>query len=374
MSQIELTLGDAPPEIAHEEETELLVQDASELVKEAENLSPEERKQVDDFAAQINLHDAGLISRYGEVAQQKSSGLAGSALKGVSGKDLGEIGNLLSQMVVEIKGLDPDHEKGGFSLFKNTKKKIETLRVKYDEVSHSLERISKELTGQRMVLLKDIELLDKLYDENLSYYKELTMYILAGKQKLSEVRNGELIELKNKAKDTGSQEDALAARDLSDLCDQFEKQLYDLELTRTICIQTAPQIRLVQVTDREMARKIQSSIVNTIPLWERRMELAIGMEHSKQAIQMQKAVTDITNQMLKDQSEALKINSIESAKESERGIVDMETLKKTNEDLIATIDEVMKIREDGRAKRQQAEDELREIEDQLKERLIGAGN
>ncbi len=342
-----------------------------QIKNEVEALTPEEQKTVAEFAEKIDLHNSALVSRYGESARKKATGFADEALKGVTGKDVGEIGKLLSELTVQVKNCDPDSQSGGFKLFNNIKKKGEELRVRYGKVSTTVDGIAKELEGQRMKLLVDIDKLDKMYDENLEYYKELTMYILAGKQKLEEVRNGELIELKKKAEETGTQEDAWAYRDLNERANQFEKQIYDMELTRTTCMQLAPQIRMVQQNDQEMARSLYTSSTDTISLWKKRVSLALAMENSRQAIEMQRSVSDLTNKMLKEQSAALKINAIESAKEAERGIVDIETLKQANSDIITMINEVMKIQEEGREKRRNAEIELQNIENELKENLVG---
>ncbi len=340
----------------------------AEIRTQAETLTPEERKTVDEFASKIDLHNSALIARYGESARKKATGFADEALKGVSGRDVGEIGKLLSQLTVQVKQCDPDSSAG---IFKNIKKKTEELKVRYGKVSTTVDGIAKELEGQRLKLLVDIDKLDKMYDENLDYFKELTMYILAGKQKLEETKNGELEELRKNAEATGSQEDAWAYRDLNERVNQFEKQLYDMELTRTTCMQLAPQIRMVQQNDQEMARSLYTSATDTISLWKRRISLALAMENSRQAIEMQKSVSDLTNKMLRDQSAALKMNAIESAKEAERGIVDIETLKAANSDIITMINEVMKIQEDGREKRKNAEIELQNIENELRENLIG---
>ncbi len=341
-----------------------------QIKSEVEALTPEEQKTVDEFAEKIDLHNSALISRYGETARKKATGFADDALKGVSGKDVGEIGKLLTELTVQVKNCDPDSQ-GGFKLFNNIKKKGEELKVRYGKVSSTVDGIAKELEGQRMKLLVDIDKLDKMYDENLEYYKELTMYILAGKKKLEEVKAGELVELKQKAEESGTQEDAWAYRDLNERINQFEKQIYDMELTRTTCMQLAPQIRMVQQNDQEMARSLYTSATDTISLWKRRVSLALAMENSRQAIEMQRSVSDLTNKMLKEQSAALKVNAIESAKEAERGIVDIETLKQANTDIISMINEVMKIQEEGREKRRNAEIELQNIENELKENLVG---
>lgn len=344
----------------------------AEIARQAETLSPEEQKQVDEFVSKIDLHDSAVVSRYGESARTKATGFADEALKTVTGRDTGEIGKLLSQLTVQVKKCDPG-ETGGFKLIKNAKRKIEEIKVQYGKVSSSVDSIAKELEGQRMKLLVDIEGLDRMYEENLEYYKELSMYIMAGKKKLEEARNGELVELKRKAEETGSQEDAWAYQDFKERIAQFEKQIYDMELTRTTCMQMAPQIRMVQKNDQDMARSLYTSSTDTISLWKRRIALALAMENSRQATEMQKAVSDITNQMLREQSAALKMNAVAAAKESERGIVDIETLKQANADIISMINDVTRIQEEGREKRRIAETELQHIENELRDALVGAG-
>lgn len=343
-----------------------------EIARTVEMLTPEEQKQVDEFAAKIDLHDSAVVSRYGESARTKATGFADEALKSVTGRDTGEIGKLLSQLTVQVKKCDPG-EPGGFKLMKSARRKIEEIKVQYGKVSNAVDSIAKELEGQRMKLLVDIEGLDKMYDENLEYYKELSMYIIAGKQKLEEAKNGELVELKKRAEDTGTQEDAWAYQDFKEKIAQFEKQIYDMELTRTTCMQMAPQIRMVQKNDQDMARSLYTSSTDTISLWKRRIALALAMENSRQATEMQKSVSDLTNQMLQEQSEALRMNAVAAAKESERGIVDIETLKKANADIISMINDVTRIQEEGREKRKSAEIELQHIEDELRDALVGAG-
>ncbi len=343
-----------------------------EIARTVEMLTPEEQEQVDEFAAKIDLHDSAVVSRYGESARTKATGFADEALKSVTGRDTGEIGKLLSQLTVQVKKCDPG-EPGGFKLMKSARRKIEEIKVQYGKVSNAVDSIAKELEGQRMKLLVDIEGLDKMYDENLEYYKELSMYIIAGKQKLEEAKNGELVELKKRAEETGTQEDAWAYQDFKEKIAQFEKQIYDMELTRTTCMQMAPQIRMVQKNDQDMARSLYTSSTDTISLWKRRIALALAMENSRQATEMQKSVSDLTNQMLQEQSEALRMNAVAAAKESERGIVDIETLKKANADIISMINDVTRIQEEGREKRKSAEIELQHIEDELRDALVGAG-
>lgn len=374
---INLTLDGAEENTVKEETAVTTVEkdlntQIAEIAKQAETLTPEEQKQVDEFAEKIDLHDAAVVSRYGESARTKATGFADEALKTVTGRDTGEIGKLLSQLTVQVKKCDPG-EPGGFKLMKTAKRKIEEIKVQYGKVSNAVDSIAKELEGQRMKLLVDIEGLDKMYDENLEYYKELTMYILAGKRKLEEAKSGELEELRKKAEETGTQEDAWAYQDFKERIAQFEKQIYDMELTRTTCMQMAPQIRMVQKNDQDMARSLYTSSTDTISLWKRRIALALAIENSRQATEMQKAVSDITNQMLREQSAALKMNAVEAAKESERGIVDIETLKQANADIISMISDVTRIQEEGREKRRLAEAELQNIEDELRNALVGAG-
>ena len=334
-------------------------------------LSPEELKMVEDFSAKIDLHNSQAILQYGVGTQKKMADFSESALKNVRTKDLGEVGGMLSSLVVDLKSFDiTEQEKGFKGIFKRSSNKITSMRAKYDKAEVNVNNVCKALESHQLVLMKDISLLDKMYEVNLTYFKELSMYILAGKKKLQEVRTGELSEAVAKAQKSGLPEDAQAAKDLEALCDRFEKKIHDLELTRMISIQTAPQIRLVQNNDTMMAEKIQSTIVNTIPLWKSQMVLALGIEHSAQAAKAQREVTDMTNQLLRKNAEVLKTASIESAKESERGIVDLETLKNTNRSLIATFDEVLKIQSEGREKRRIAEAEMQRMENELKNKLL----
>ena len=334
-------------------------------------LSPEELKMVEDFSAKIDLHNSQAILQYGVGTQKKMADFSESALKNVRTKDLGEVGDMLSSLVVDLKSFDiTEQEKGFKGIFKRSSNKITSMRAKYDKAEVNVNNVCKALESHQLVLMKDISLLDKMYEVNLTYFKELSMYILAGKKKLQEVRTGELSEAVAKAQKSGLPEDAQAAKDLEALCDRFEKKIHDLELTRMISIQTAPQIRLVQNNDTMMAEKIQSTIVNTIPLWKSQMVLALGIEHSAQAAKAQREVTDMTNQLLRKNAEVLKTASIESAKESERGIVDLETLKNTNRSLIATFDEVLKIQSEGREKRRIAEAEMQRMENELKNKLL----
>ena len=293
-----------------------------------------------------------------------------SALENVKTKDLGEVGDLLSGVVRELKDFAEEEEKGFLGIFKKTSNKINAMKAKYAKAETNINQIVKVLENHQVQLLKDVAILDKMYEVNLTYFKELSMYILAGKKKLNQVRSENLPQLLQKAQQTGLPEDAQAAKDLDSMCNRFEKKIHDLELTRTICIQTAPQIRLVQGNDTLMVEKIQSTVVNTIPLWKSQMVLALGVEHSAQAAAAQREVTDMTNELLKRNAEKLKIATIETAKESERGIVDIETLKNTNESLISTLDEVMKIQQEGRQKRQEAEREMQRLEGELKQKLL----
>ena len=333
-------------------------------------LSEDEREMVDAFAAQIDLTNSGAILQYGAGTQKKMADFSESALENVRTKDLGEIGELLSDVVKELRDFDEEDEKGFLGIFKKSSGKIRSAKAKYAKAEVNINQICKVLESHKVRLLKDIAVLDKMYELNLTYYKELTMYILAGKKKLAEVRGGRLLQLLEKASRTGLAEDAQAARDLDGMCNRFEKKIHDLELTRTISMQTAPQMRLVQGNDTLMVEKIQSTIVNTIPLWKSQMVLTLGIEHSAQAAAAQREVTDMTNELLRRNAEKLKLAVTETARESERGIVEIETLKATNETLISTLDEVMQIQREGRQKRAQAEQEMRRLEQELKTKLL----
>lgn len=332
-------------------------------------LTPEERKMVDEFSRQIDLHNSNAILQYGVGTQKKMADFSGSALENVRTKDLGEVGDMLSGVVAELKDFD-EEQKGFLGIFKKTANKVDALKVKYAKAETNITRICEELEQHQRLLLKDVAVLDKMYDQNLTYFKELSMYIMAGKKKLQETRETELTELVEKARMSGLPEDAQAAKDLEALCERFEKKIHDLELTRMVSIQTAPQIRLVQNSDTMMVEKIQSTVVNTIPLWKSQMVLALGVTHAEQAAKAQREVSDMTNELLKRNAEVLKVAAVESAKESERGIVDMETLKNTNASLISTLDEVMKIQAEGREKRRTAEIEMKQMEDELKKKLL----
>ena len=333
-------------------------------------LSEEERRMVDQFTKQIDLHNSNIILQYGAGTQKKMADFSEKALENVQTKDLGEIGDLLTGVVTELKGFDAEEEKGFLGIFKKPVNKLSLLKMKYDKAETNVNKICKVLEGHQRQLMKDAAILDKMYEQNKFYFKELSMYILAGKKKLDEVRRTELTELITKAERSGLPEDAQDAKDLEALCSRFEKKIHDLELTRMISIQTAPQIRLVQNNDTIMVEKIQSTLVNTIPLWKSQMVLALGVEHSAQAAQAQREVTDLTNELLKKNAQRLKVATIETAKESERGIVDMETLRLTNESLISTLDEVMRIQQEGREKRREAEIEINRMEGELKAKLL----
>ena len=345
-----------------------------EKIVEENPLSAEEKQMVEDFARQINLDDSAAILRYGSGTQKKMADFSETALEKVKTKDLGEVGDLITGVVNELKGFDATAEKGLFGFFKKGKNKLETLKTKYAKVETNVENICKVLEGHQIQLLKDIAVLDKMYEANLVYFKELTMYIMAGKKKLEEVRSGELPALLEKAKSSGLAEDVQAAKDLESKCLRFEKKLHDLELTRTISIQTAPQIRMVQGNDTMMAEKIQSTLVNTVPLWKSQMVIALGVVHSGEAVKAQREVTDMTNELLRKNADMLKTATVETAKETERGIVDMETLQHTNDTLISTLDEVMSIQQEGRQKRAEAETELRRMENELKSKMLEVVN
>ena len=360
--------GEEPkaPELVLETESSL----PNEVIVADTALSPEEQKMVDDFATQIDLSNSNVILQYGAGIQKKMADFSENTLNSVKTKDLGEVGQLLTGVVTELKNFDEEETKGFFGKLKKQSNKLNMMRAKYDKAEVNINKICGVMEGHQMTLLKDIALLDKMYELNLNYFKELSMYILAGKKKVADVKANELSAAMQLAQTSGRPEDAQAARDLDGLCNRFEKKIHDLELTRTIAMQTAPQIRLIQSNNTVLVEKIQSTLVNTIPLWKSQMVLALGVEHSSQAAIAQRQVTDMTNQLLRKNAETLKTATIETAKESERGIVDMETLKITNESLISTLDEVLKIQQDGRAKRQEAEEEIRRIESELKQNLL----
>lgn len=347
------------------------VNDPSKLFDESD-LSPEERKIVDDFAKEIDLNKSDQILQFGVGAQKKIADFSEAALDNVKTKDLGEVGEMLSSVVSELKSFDAEEEEKGFlGFFKKSSNKLETVKSKYKKAETNINKIYESLESNQIQLLKDIAMLDKMYELNKTYFKELSMYILAGKKKLAKVKNEELPALLKKSTASGLAEDAQAYNDLAAIVNRFEKKIHDLELTRMISIQMAPQIRLVQSNDTIMAEKIQSTLVNTIPLWKSQMVLALGVTHSTQAAKAQREVSDMTNKLLRKNAETLKTATIETAKESERGIVDLETLRITNESLISTLDEVMHIQKEGREKRKEAEVEINRIEAELKNKLLG---
>ena len=353
-----------------EKKEEVIPKKQPQKEEEVPVLTPEEQKMVNDFAAKIDIENTNQILQYGAGTQKKMADFSDTALENVKTQDLGEIGELISNVVGELKDFDVQEEGKFFGFFKKQTSKIENLKNKYDKAQANVEKITDSLQQHQVRLMKDSAMLDKMYEQNLNYFKELTMYILAGKKKLEETRNGKLAEMKNKAALSGLPEDAQAARDLDEKCSRFEKKLHDLELTRTIAMQTAPQIRLIQNNDTVMVEKIQTTIVNTIPLWKSQMVLALGIAHSAEAAQAQRQVTDITNELLRKNAETLHMATVETAKESERGIVDLETLQKTNADLIQTLDDVMRIQMEGRQKRQAAEMEMHRMEEELKRKLL----
>ena len=353
-----------------EKKEEVIPKKQLQKEEEVPVLTPEEQKMVNDFAAKIDIENTNQILQYGAGTQKKMADFSDTALENVKTQDLGEIGELISNVVGELKDFDVQEEGKFFGFFKKQTSKIENLKNKYDKAQANVGKITDSLQQHQVRLMKDSAMLDKMYEQNLNYFKELTMYILAGKKKLEETRNGKLAEMKNKAALSGLPEDAQAARDLDEKCSRFEKKLHDLELTRTIAMQTAPQIRLIQNNDTVMVEKIQTTIVNTIPLWKSQMVLALGIAHSAEAAQAQRQVTDITNELLRKNAETLHMATVETAKESERGIVDLETLQKTNADLIQTLDDVMRIQMEGRQKRQAAEMEMHRMEEELKRKLL----
>ena len=342
---------------------------------QAVRLSPEEQAMVDSFAQKIDITNSQQVLQYGSACQKKIGDFSEAALAKVSTKDLGEVGEMITDLIGELKNFDAEEEeKGLFGFFKKKSNQIAALKSKYDKAETNVENIQSMLEGHQVQLLKDIAMLDKMYELNMAYFKELSMYILAGKQKLADVRTGALQQEMEKARTSGLPEDAQAARDLSDQCERFEKKLYDLELTRNISLQMGPQIRLLQNNNSMMAEKIQSTIVNTIPLWKNQMVLALGLAHSQQAMQAERAVTDMTNELLKKNADALKMGTLETARESQRGVVDIETLQQTNKSLIETLDELNKIQTEGRAKRAAAQQELTRIEDELKQKMMEIRN
>ena len=376
----ELTLN--PTEAAQEAVPELTLTPEAPAAPEAEKkevepvkvdesmLTEQEKKAVDDFAKKIDITDTNLVLNYGVAAQKSVATFSENALSSVRNKDLGEVGETLSNLVVEVKGFGQEEKKGFAGLFRKQKDKLELMRAQYGKTETSVNRIVSELEKHQVTLMKDIAMLDQMYELNLKYYKELTMYIIAGKKRLAEVRTGELKELRKKAEASGLAEDAQAYNDYAQKCERFEKKLHDLELTRMVSLQMGPQTRLLQNNDTLMVEKIQSSLVNTIPLWKSQMVLALGMEHSRQATAAQSAVAQTTNELLKKNADMLKMGTIATAKEAERSIVDIETLQHTNEQLVSTLDEVVNIQREGAQKRKEAEVELGRIEGELKQKLM----
>ena len=356
-----------------EEAAKVAPQKTIEEMLDDAKLNEAEKKQVNDFSETIDIMQANAILNYGSAAQKKITDFSDAALKNVKTRDLGEIGDLLGQLVGELKDADPnqkEEKKGIFGFFKKGADKVSNFKIKYDNAEKNVDKIASILEDHQIQLLKDVSLLDQLYERNQQNSKELSMYIIAGKKRLQEVRENELPKLIAKAKETGLPEDAQAANDLSQACDRFEKKIYDLELTRQVAVQMGPQIRLLQNNDTLMTEKIQSTIVNTIPLWKNQIVLSLGISHSKEAIQAEREVNDMTNKLLKKNAETLHQATVETAKESERGIVDIETLTHTNEELIKTLDEVIAIQKDGREKRRAAEAELTRIENELNKKLL----
>ena len=361
-----LTLGFEEPAAPAVEEKK-----AEPVVIDDSMLTEAEKKMVDEFAKKIDISDSQLVLQYGAAAQKSVAGFSESALKNVRTKDLGEVGDTLSSLVVELKSFgQEEEEKGLFGLFKKVGNKMEAMKAQYGKAEANVDKIARELEQHQVVLMKDIAMFDQMYELNLKYYKELTMYIIAGKKRLAEVRSGQLEELRKKAEASGAAEDAQAYNDMQQMCNRFEKKLHDLELTRMVSIQMGPQTRMLQNNDTMMVEKIQSSLVNTIPLWKSQMVLALGMENSRRATAAQTAVTNATNELLRKNAEMLKMGTVATAKEAERSIIDIETLQHTNEQLISTLDEVIQIQRDGAEKRRQAEVELGRIEGELKQKLM----
>ena len=363
----QLTLGTEPPAAPGAEEKKEV-----EPVKIDESmLTEEERKMVDDFSKKIDITDTQLVLQYGSAAQKSVASFSESALSSVRTKDLGEVGDTLSDLVVELKDFGEEEDKGGiFGFFKKAGNKMETMKAQYSKAEANVEKITRELEQHQLTLMKDVAMLDQMYELNLKYYKELTMYIIAGKKRLAEVRANDVEELRKKAEASGAAEDAQAYNDMVQMCDRFEKKLHDLELTRMVSIQMGPQTRMLQNNDMLMVEKIQSSLVNTIPLWKSQMVLALGLENSRKATAAQSAVTNATNELLKKNADMLKMGTVAAAKEAERSIIDIETLQHTNQQLISTLDEVIQIQKDGAQKRREAEVELGRIEGELKQKLM----
>ena len=382
MPELTLTPDDTATAAAVEVPSLMLTPEAPEVPKEEEKkiepvemddklLTEEEKQAVEAFSHKIDIRDTNQVLQYGAAAQKSVASFSENALNNVRSKDMGEIGEDLSRLVVELKGFgEEDEKKGLFGLFKKASNKLETMKAQYSKVEANVDKIAQNLENHQITLLKDVAMFDQMYELNLKYYKELTMYILAGKKRLAEVRSTELEALRKKAEQTGLAEDAQAYNDLVNLCNRFEKKLHDLELTRMVSVQMGPQTRLLQNNDTLMIEKIQSSLVNTIPLWKSQMVLALGMEHSRQATAAQNAVTEMTNDLLKKNADTLKMGTIATAKEAERSIIDIETLQHTNQQLISTLDEVLNIQKEGAAKRKEAEVELGKIEGELKQKLM----
>ena len=367
----ELTLDGVPtPATPAVEPAEPAKQEAPSVKLDEDLLTDEEKKAVEEFAKKIDIKDSNLVLNYGSAAQKSVAAFSENALASVRNKDLGEVGETLSKLVVEVKGFGKEEKKGIFGFAQKQKDKLMLMKEQYSKAESSVDRITKELENHQVTLLKDIAMFDQMYELNLKYYKELTMYIIAGKKRLEDLRAGELEELRKKAEASGLAEDAQKYNDMVNLCNRFEKKLHDLELTRMVSLQMGPQTRMLQNNDTLMVEKIQSSLVNTIPLWKSQMVLALGLEHSRQATAAQNAVTEATNDLLKKNADMLKMGTIATAKEAERSIIDIETLQHTNEQLISTLDEVIQIQRDGAAKRKAAEQELGRIEGELKQKLM----
>lgn len=370
---METTVPELSFEVVEEQQVPVVVEkevpQEQDVLAQAQ-LSEAEKQMVKDFVDKIDLHNTNAVLQYGAATQKKMADFSGKALENIKSKDLGEVGDMIANLVTELKSFDVEEETGIMAFFKKKANKLTSLKAKYDEAEDNVTAISDALESHQIQLLKDVEFMDKLYALNLNYFKEISMYILAGKEKLNQVRNTELIELRNKAMISGLPEDAQLVKDCENMCDRFEKKINDLELSRMISLQTAPQIRLVQNSNTVMIDKIQSTLVNTIPLWKNQMVIALGIEHSAEAARAQRQVSDMTNELLRKNAAALKMATVETAKEAERGIVDMETLKNTNESLISTLDEVMRIQTEGREKRRLAEAELQNMENQLKNKLL----
>ncbi len=365
-----LTLEPSAPAAPQVDEAAQAARDANAVKLDESMLSEAEKKMVEDFSQKIDVTDSSLVLNYGAAAQKNIAAFSESALNNVKTKDLGEVGEALSSLVVELKTFGQPEKKGIGGFFQKKRNELEALKASYAKAEVNVDKIVKVLQDHQVTLMKDVAMFDQMYELNTKYYKELTMYILAGKKRLEYLRAHDLADLKKKAETTGAQEDAQAYNDFANLCNRFEKKLHDLELTRMISIQMGPQTRLLQNNDTQMLEKIQSSLVNTIPLWKSQMVLALGLEHSRQATAAQAAVTDMTNQLLQKNADMLKMGTIETAREAERSVVSIETLQHTNQQLITTLDEVMKIQTEGAQKRQEAEKELGRIEGELKQKLL----